>query len=531
MSAPNQPLKPLAQAVADTLVSLQQFDPAELLLGYQKRWIADESPLKIAEKSRRTGLTWAEAADATLCASTTKHEGGCNHFYVGSNKEMAREFIEAAAMWAKAFDKAAGEIHEEIFIDAGKDGKEILTFVVIFASGFKVQALSSNPANLRGMQGNVTIDEAAFHDRLAEVLKAALALTMWGSRVRLISTHNGVDNLFNTLIQDSRAGRKRYSVHTITLDDACNEGLYQRICQITRKVWSQEAEDQWKADLLRDTATEEDALEEYYCTPKQGGGAYISRGLIERAMHPENQIIAFESPKDFEKWPVIQREAEINEWLEDHVAPFLAQLNLDHNHVFGEDFARKGDLSIFAVGTINPDTSIRVPFHLELRNVPYSQQEQIMFYVIDNLPRFTGAAFDATGNGGSLAEKAADKYGTEMIEQVMLNQPWYREWMPKLKAKFEDNDIEIPKSLDVVSDLRTIIVNRGIPQVEKGSGTGEDGKQRHGDSAVAYAMVVRASYMEGVTIEFTPLPERHAGSDPDSDEDNDSDNSFKGGAW
>ncbi|MDO6806789.1 hypothetical protein Q4595_30300, partial [Wenyingzhuangia sp. 1_MG-2023] len=79
-----------------------------------------------------------------------------------------------------AFNKAAGDIQEELFIDDGQEGKEILTFVVYIASGFKVQALSSNPSNLRGMQGNVTIDEAAFHERLAEVLKAALALTMWG---------------------------------------------------------------------------------------------------------------------------------------------------------------------------------------------------------------------------------------------------------------------------------------------------------------------------------------------------------------
>ena len=89
-----------------------EFDENEVLLPYQKAWIADESPLKIAEKSRRTGLTWAEAADAVLTASTRKPDGGCHHFYVGSNKEMAREFIDAAAMWAKAFNKAAGEIQE-----------------------------------------------------------------------------------------------------------------------------------------------------------------------------------------------------------------------------------------------------------------------------------------------------------------------------------------------------------------------------------------------------------------------------------
>lgn len=51
------------------------FDP-NTLLGYQKRWIADDSQLKIAEKSRRTGLTWAEAADDVLIASQTKSDGG-----------------------------------------------------------------------------------------------------------------------------------------------------------------------------------------------------------------------------------------------------------------------------------------------------------------------------------------------------------------------------------------------------------------------------------------------------------------------
>lgn len=519
----------LNQAVKNGIKELQQFDANEVLLGYQKRWIADESPLKIAEKSRRTGLTWAEAADASICAGTARSEGGCNHFYVGSNKEMAREFIEAAAMWAKSFDKAAGEIQEEVFIDDGQDGKEILTFAIYFASGFKIQALSSNPANLRGMQGNVTIDEAAFHERLAEVLKAALALTMWGSKVRLISTHNGVDNLFNDLIQESRAGKKDYSVHTITLDDACAEGLYKRICQITRQEWTQEAEDKWKSDLLRGTATEEDALEEYYCVPKQGGGTYLSRSLIDKAMNAEHQVVSFEAPKDFEKRPLSQRKTEVKQWLEESVQPHLDQLNPELCHIVGEDFARKGDLSVFAIGEIQKDTRITVPFQLELRNVPYSQQEQIMFYVLDRLPRFTGAAFDATGNGGSLAEKAADRYGTEMIEQVMLNIAWYREWMPKLKAKFEDFDIEIPKSTDVVNDLRKIIVTNGVPQIEKGSGKGDDGKQRHGDSAVAYAMIVRASYMEGGEIDFTPLPSR---ADRWDHEDEDNENTWSGqGAW
>ncbi len=91
--------------------------PIHVLLPYQQRWIEDRSELKVAEKSRRTGLTWAEAADGVLTAAADAAAGGCNHFYVGSGKEMAIEFIDAAAMWAKAFDRAASGVEEEVISD------------------------------------------------------------------------------------------------------------------------------------------------------------------------------------------------------------------------------------------------------------------------------------------------------------------------------------------------------------------------------------------------------------------------------
>jgi len=63
-----------------------------------------------------------------------------------------------------------------------------------------IVALSSRPSNLRGKQGNIVIDEAAFHDNLPALLKAALAIMMWGGRIRVISTHNGADNPFADLV-------------------------------------------------------------------------------------------------------------------------------------------------------------------------------------------------------------------------------------------------------------------------------------------------------------------------------------------
>lgn len=513
---------------------LSRFDPKEVLLGYQKRWIADESPLKIAEKSRRTGLTWAEAADASLTAGAARGQGGTNHFYVGSNKEMAREFIDAAAMWAKVFDKAAGEIQEEVFVDDGQDGKEILTFAIYFASGFKVQALSSNPSNLRGMQGNVTIDEAAFHERLAEVLKAALALTMWGAKVRLISTHNGIDNLFNELINDSRAGKKDYSIHRVTLDDACAEGLYQRICQIRGIAWSQAAEDEWKAKLLKATATEEDALEEYFCVPKSGGGSYLSRALIESRMASIEQsgpVIRLEKKNDFGEWPEGLRTAEIADWCNSELLPILLTLDQSRPHVFGEDFARSGDLTVIDVGEIAQDLHIKTKLQVELKNIPFRQQEQILFYVVDRLPRLRGGAMDARGNGQALAEYARDRYGSEVIECVMLSESFYREQMPRFKSHFEDALLTIPRDDDTRTDLQALVINnRGTPCLGDVR-TGKE-KERHGDAAISLFLMVYATTLDGAPIEFTPIPKSdHRNPNAHASAHEDDDHQLQRGCW
>lgn len=475
------------------------YDEKEVLLPYQKAWIADTSQLKIAEKSRRTGLTWGEAADAVLTASADKAAGGTDHFYVGSNKEMAVEFIDACAMWAKAFNKAASQISEDIFKDEDKD---ILTFTIYFTSGFKIQALSSNPTNMRGRQGNVTIDEAAFHDRLGEVLKAALALTMWGAKVRIISTHNGVDNLFNELITDSRAGKKDYSVHRITLDDACEQGLYKRICQVSGQIWSQAAEDQWKAGLLKNTATPEDAQEEYYCVPKQGGGAYINRLLIESRM-VDAPVIRYEGTAAFNTWPEHIRMPEIDDWCKETLLPHLLKLPSELMHAFGEDFARSGDLTVIAPVTIEQNLVRTVPFLVELKNLPFKNQEQILFYIADRLPRLIGGKLDARGNGQYLAEQAKFKYGSGRIEEVMLSQSWYLSNMPKLKAAFEDDTICIPRDADVLSDIRAIQVINGIPKIPDGKT--DEAKQRHGDAAIAIALAYVASQMDYSEYAYQPV--------------------------
>ncbi|MGF2613923.1 hypothetical protein ACQUUB_32060 [Pseudomonas aeruginosa] len=213
------------------------------------------------------------------------------------------------------------------------------------------------------------------------------------------------------------------------------------------------------------------------------------------------RIYRYEAPEGFEGWTPQMREDEIRTWCEENLLPELARLDPENTHSFGEDFARRGDLTVFTPLQISPTLRKREAFRVELRNLTYEAQRDIMFFICDRLPRVVGMAFDATGNGGYLAEQAALRYGPAVVEQVSLNLAWYAEWMPKLKGEFEAFNIELSRHQSTLDDLLSIKVENGIPVIDKGRKADLEsagGKaKRHGDSAVSLVMAVRASYMAG----------------------------------
>lgn len=505
--------------------------PPAVLLPYQQAWIADESVLKIAEKGRRVGLTWAEAADdVTIAAREDLPE---NVMYISATEDMGREYIEAVAMWAKAFDYAAGQISQGLYDDGG--GRAIKTFEVSFpATGHRVVALSSRPTNLRGKQGTVVIDEAAFHQDLAAMLKAALALLLWGSKVRIISTHDGVENAFAQLIEEVRAGKRGgATVHRIAFRDAVAQGLYRRVCLRRGIAWSQPAEDAWVAQAY--SFYGDDAAEELDVVPSSSGGKYLSLALISQRMVPawskDNPDTAKGPALVRGKWndafaylaDDVRRYA-IAGWLGEFIAPHLEALDRDRRHVFGQDFARSSDLSVITVLCEADDLTHRVKLVLELANCPFSSQEQILFFIINGLQqrRFRGGAMDATGNGAALAEAAAQRYGVEMVEQVKINSGWYLNNMPLLKAGLQDGTLtDIPRDDALRDDLRAIQLVQGVPMVPKvntasagarsiAAEGGGKGQKRHGDFAVSLLMAEYAFHREAGEIAYTPAPSRAA---------------------
>jgi phage FluMu gp28-like protein len=467
----------------------------DLLLPYQRNWISDTAQVKVCEKSRRVGITWCEAADRALSAAS---KSGMDTWYIGYNKDMALEFVETAAKWARDFDRAARAIEEIAVHDQARD---ILAYRIRFASGHKIVALSSRPSNLRGKQGCAVIDEAAFHDDLGGLLKAALAFTMWGGCVRIISTHNGADSAFNELVTDIRAGRRPYALHRITLEEAVGEGLYQKICQHLKREWSAASEAQWVRELMDFYG--DNAGEELDCIPRAATGVFLSSVLIEARMETGVPVIRWAMPAEFGERSEQVRRAETAAFIEDRVQPALDALDPSLATCFGEDFGRLGDLTVIWAMQIARDLKRRTPFVVELRNIPFRQQEQILFHIADRMPRLIGGAMDARGNGQYLAETARQRYGAR-IAQVMLSVEWYREQMPRFKAAFEDGTIAIPRDADILLDHRAIVVDHGIAQVGDRRVRGSDNQSRHGDSAIAAALAYFASRQDVVEFDYRP---------------------------
>ncbi|MEG9304666.1 hypothetical protein [Psychrobacter celer] len=494
--------KPEAPPLLDANFDIEA--PA-VLLPYQQQWIADESQLKIAEKSRRIGLTWAEAADCALIAASDKKSGGQNVYYVGYNQDMTMEFVEACAMWARSFNYAASEIEEGIFVD--DDGeKEIKTYTIRFPkSRHRITALSSRPSNLRGKQGVVVIDEAAFHEDLAGLIKAALALLIWGGKVRIISTHNGDENAFNDLIQEVRALKRSGTVHKTTFKEAVEQGLYKRVCLRLGREYDAAEEAAWVAEVYKFYG--DDAEEELDVIPAQGSGRWLTMGQLEKLQNEDSKVIRFVAPKGFELWTEDARNEHVDKWLKEVADPVLRTLDKTHPHYYGLDFARKRDASSMWWQAERLNMSRYCPYVLEMEKTPYNQQKRICIHVIERTPRFSKGANDATGNGGFLAEQLQIKFGAHRIDAVNMSEGWYAEHTPHFGKCLTDGTIEdMPADRDIRDDHLLFKKIKGVARIPAERTTSKSGSKRHGDSGIAHLLCDYASKFPTPELEWTPVP-------------------------
>jgi len=459
--------------------------PKGILLPYQNEWLNDESPVAIWEKSRRIGASFGDALKSVLLSSKNKRDGGMNNYYMSYNKDMTEQYIRDCGFWVKKVGAAAEEM-EEIIVNNGD--KDILIYQIRFASGYVIQALPSEARNIRSKQGRIILDEAAFVDDFEEIIKAAVALLMWGGKLAILSTHNGVDNPFNELINDVKTGRYDYKLFRTTFDEALEQGLYHVICRAKGEDWTQEKENAFWASILKHYGDKAD--EELHCIPSRSGGAFIALNLIETAMDRgiAGAIVRVSPPvEDFVDWPKKAREDWTALFVAEEIEPRLARLNKKLRHSSGVDIGRVADLTVIWVLAEELDLELTTPLVIEMSDMPFKVQEAVMRAVEYGLPGFAGEAVDATGIGASLAEAARQEWSPELIHEIKLSDSWYSSNLPPLKGRFEDKNLGIPPDVFIRDDIRQLKVIGGVPKLGPAR-VKANGVQRHGDAAIALAL-------------------------------------------
>lgn len=462
----------------------------KILLAYQESWLLNESKVKVWQKSRRIGASYVEALNCVLKSAKSKRDGGKNCYYISYAKDMTQQFIKDVSYWAKLMDIACEDLGESVIFDEDKD---ITIYKVRFKSGFEIWGLPSVSRSIRSKQGHIVIDEAAFCDDLKELLKASLAMLMWGGSVSVLSTHNGEDNQFNILIKEIESGKKDYYLQTTNIDEAIKDGLYKRICETSNQSYKKSLEKKWLKNLIKDYG---DAYEEeLYCIPSRNGEKYFNLSLLETVINKDIEVFRFYEKDDFIYKSENERYKRILEWF--NQVKYIFQ-NVKEDVVLGEDFGRSGDLTVLwfeKIITTKPNikqknNSSKTLCVIELRNIPFSNQEQFILLCLSELGgKFLGGAFDSRGNGQMIAENLSLEY-RGLILQVMLSRKWYSENMPKLKNAIEDKTTDIPKDNFIIDDFLTAEIYQGIPLIRER--IGKIGNKRHGDSLIAKVMTIYA---------------------------------------
>ncbi len=456
---------------------------SSILLPYQSAlWrLLDRHSVVVCEKSRRIGMTWAAAAYGVMRAARTASQGGSDVLYIGYNLEMTTEFLAAARQWTQAIEASSVKFTAGKLADASRTRLD-------FRSGHAIKALSSRPRSLRGRQGLVIIDEAAFHEDLPALMKAAMALLIWQGKLLVISTHFGRSNHFFRLIEDIHAGKYDYAHLRVTFADALADGLYRRIARMKDLPYSAESETAWAEQIRADYGVA--AAEELDCIPGENSGQYLPREMLEAAALAKMAIVRYRYDAD----------TDMALWRKDVLLPYCGNLRLEQASHIGVDFGRHHDLSVFYVLQTAPDLTRQSRLIIELAETPFEEQWETLKLLIEHCPRLGQVAMDKGGIGAYLHEKVEATFGASRTVGIQLSRSWYAERMPKLKAALEQKQLILPRDSAIIDDLCQISIIDNIPR-PMGRKNG-----RHADSAIALTLAHQASQSD-TEVDFSGILE------------------------
>ena len=394
-----------------------------IFLPYQWRWITDRSAIKIMEKSRQIGISWATSYDVVRQQSlaSTKLDS-----WISSRDEIqARLFLQDCKKFSGLLNVVASEISEKIY--KLSESESITAFEMSFANKTVIHSMSSNPDAQAGKRGTRVLDEFALHKNPKLLYSIALPGITWGGQMAIVSTHRGKHNFFNRLIEEARDGgnKKRASLHRVSLQDALEQGflwvLQQKLPAADARQEMGEAE---YFDYVRSQCADEESFaQEYMCVPADESSVFITSDLFDAVTYGLG-----------ENW---------RKPLEDCGELFVG-IDIGHKHDRTTCWVWE------KVGNVYFQRELRV-----LQNAKFSTQEAELYPIL-SLPNMRRCCIDATGIGAQFAERAQERFGKYRIEAVHFTNSVKADMAYKLRAAFEDRNVRIADDREIRADFRSI---------------------------------------------------------------------------
>lgn len=413
-------------------------------LSYQQEVILEEARLNVIEKSIRVGITFAQA----MRGVRRRMLGMGNLLHTSVNENVAKSFIKDCRTFCKLYDVAgASDVRELEVWNQSENRKETAFEIEFKKQQVFIKVFSSNPDAIRGEGGEVNIDEITSHKRGDDMLQAAGGRTMWGFPLNIWSSHKGVNSPLNRLIKEQRAlgDKSRWKIKTVTLWDALNAGLLEKINSVSGANMTRE-------DFIADTKAAvggEDAFgEECECKPRASGAQAIKWQYIDiarRSSYLTRKMLSGDESFDVANW----------------IAPLVEPLRAMQRTAIGYDIARTGHLSAVPIFG-NDGTAWHLLALLTMHGRSFRMQFEAICAIMRAVPAMVGAG-DATGLGMQTCEDLVNVFGDRF--QAVNFGASKTEIGTKMVKVFEDGRIRIPEAReheDIQFDLAAIQIADSI---------------------------------------------------------------------
>jgi phage FluMu gp28-like protein len=276
-------------------------------------WINDESPAKLAYKSRRTGWTYGEAFDAVSRRERKTSPRDADYWFSSADESAGQEFIEYCRFWKEDLFGGVADYFTEGYEDP-LTKRSATAHVIRCGNGRRITAMTSNPRRFRSKGGDVRLDEFGHHDQPGAMFDAAQPVTLWGGSLGVFGTPNGEEAMLHQLAlkcekilralghdphraphvavpyrtlaakADELGITPVMSYHRVTIEQAVAQGLVELLNRAKRTNWTRE---EFIAHLQRQCRNREAYLQEYMCTPGMDLKAALKYHVIEACMHSE----------------------------------------------------------------------------------------------------------------------------------------------------------------------------------------------------------------------------------------------------